>query len=241
MPGFIDSHYFGAIVERMLDKGFSLFAFVQVSTDEGFSYHVPTQNARDTRMFFHVPNKSLIVALSYDENDYSSTYPIESEYWKELPQGHWTVSFYHQFVDGAEMVRRTYIADGEKAEPGTYVTLCDSYGWTEERELAVPLYNTTPSPTHFAWRGNGEMCELYCPETPTAPEIVVDDIWCIVEPMLPYLDRLPFDELQVTSFPPHYTFPSCEAEFWKLFKESVSPSYLRSLIRRPWGSEGLQR
>ena len=229
MPGFIDNHHFGDVTTLMLARGFALFGSVQLSTDEGYRHHVEAPNARDTRLFFHIPNRALIVVLCYDEDDFLSLHDKT----RKGVSGNWTVSVRYQYMDERELCRLTYIPF-EQQKGGRFGDLDESY-------RKIMFRGLTPRPKHFTWRGNGEMCELYVPPTPTAPAVVVEDVWLLVEQMLPYLGPLPFDELQVTSFPPHYTFPGCEAVFWEKFKSSVSRTYLWSLVRKPWGCDGLKR
>jgi hypothetical protein len=226
MPGFIDNKYFLDVSMFMVEKGFKLFAYVQLSTDEGFHHHVNAPNARDTRLFFHYPNKSLIICLNYHEDDYNWGGEARME-------GSWEIRFYHQLVDVETLVRLTYIPFEERM----------GGGYSDESEVCrrIMFHGLSPTPTHFTWRGGSEMCELYQPERPTAPAVIMADIEPIVDGVLPYLAPLPFDELQVTSFPPYYTFLGCEERFWEKFKASVDSRYLWSLVTRPWGSDGLKR
>ena len=228
MPKFVDNTYFGQITALMLEKGFALFAHVQLSKEEGFQYHVEAPHARDTSLFFHYPNKTLIISLNYHEH---SAFGCGTELYSEQIEGHWTIRFYHQFVDERTLAELTYVPFDQRKDP-----------WDCDADFrSIMFRGLNPEPKHFTWRGGGEMCELYGSVTPTVPETIIGDIWLIAEALLPYLGGLPFDELQVTSFPPYYTFPGCEAQFWERFKTSISSRYLWSLVRRPWGSDGLKR
>lgn len=233
MPGFIDNNYFGDVRNLMIERGFVLFGFVGTSTDDGFVYNIGAPNARTTSLFFHYPNKSLIVMLDYHEDDYFSAFHEDSEYYKENMGGHWTIRFYYEFVDVKTFCDMTLLP-AEEREYG-------SCGGEDHIFKEIILHDFSPVPQHFTWHGNDEMCELYQTEKPTTPTVVVDEIWSIAEQVLPFLDKLPFGELQVTSFPPIHTFDDCEEQFWEKFKESVSRRYLWSLAKRPWGSDGLRR
>ncbi len=70
-----------------------------------------------------------------------------------------------------------------------------------------------------------------------SPETLQKNIWGLVGGTIPYLGQAPFSELQVTDFPPHYQFRGSAPLFWEKFNRR----YLHSLVKRPWGSEGLKR
>lgn len=67
---------------------------------------------------------------------------------------------------------------------------------------------------------------------PMEPATLVAAVMTLRERAEPFVTTGPFKELQVTDFPPHYTFKKSEDLFWSRF----DTTYFRKVVRRPWGS-----
>jgi len=237
MTNLVDETYFEQVIAEMNKKGFVLFSRVTTEQTDEVKYHVSVTQARDTRLFFHYPNTCLIVTLAYNEDACDWNEPSNSV------EGHWDAVFDYEFLPVRELVMKTSIGVFEKV-PRSEIRE-DTWGGEYRK---VPHHNCGPDETlfpDFRYRTCKNMTQLYAPEERTSPEKIAENVWGFIGKTIPYLNKGPFSELQVTSFPPHYTFPRSESMFWEQFKAASAtistPYYLWSLVRRPWGSKGLKR
>jgi len=237
MSNLVDETYFEQVIAHMGKKGFVLFSRVTTEQTDEVRYHVSALAARDTRLFFHYPNTCLIVTLVYGEDACDWREPSDTV------EGHWDVMFDYEFLPDRELVKKMYISVFDKVPRREIVE--DKWGGEYRR---VPHHNCGADEKlfpDFRYRTCKNMAQLYAPTERTSPEKIAENVWGFIGKTIPYLNKAPFYELQVTSFAPHYTFPRSESKFWERFKEASAkistPFYLWSLVRRPWGSEGLKR
>jgi len=189
------------------------------------TYHVPASIARNTGMFFWVPKKAMLVQLDYREHSYPDNPENISSYW--------SIKIYFQFQSGIGLRSEPeeggipfFGADGLRYfdfEGPDYRFTCNGGG--------LGAGPNTPLTGHYDINQVGSW------EEPIRFEPVVGHLVLIWDSASKHLGRLPFTELQVTSFPQYYSFPGSETIFWKRFDRRN----LRALVARPWGSEGLGR
>jgi hypothetical protein len=226
MSKLIGNEYFEKVAASMQEKGFRLFAQVAISNDDA-KYHVPVTTARATSLFFHIPNRNCIISLVYYENDFCEF------------EGYWHLRVDLKFASFASMTTALYpqeeggdeVEDFQKFDYGKEV-YCAGFrhaGWSMSHGLQK-TWNLDQEYPHTA---------------PLEPVMLVGRVKDMVNAIIPHLEPSPFDELQVTGWPPAYVFRDCAPIFWERFKESSSrlssSKYLWSLVARPWGSEGLER
>ncbi len=198
--------YFDSVVSFMVRAGFALISRVTIDKSDA-RFHVAAGYARNTSLFFHVVGKSIIVQMSFNENDC----------YRDFFYGAWSVEFHTEFLPGAELLPLTAIPRGPDEWETSYKLVP---GQDERLEL------------EGFWHYGSKLQENPTPVRRMVPERLAAIVKRATDLMLPFLDRGRFDKLQVTSFPPTYVFPGCEQEFWERF----DTSYFRSIVRRPWGS-----
>lgn len=217
--------YFDEIEQAMRRQGFSILARTTIdNTDHRF--HVTASVARSTALFFCIPQRALIVQMVYTESDFKD----EVIKWLSMPSekkgvcGHWSIHFHRKFLPTKNICDRLI-----HQKVGTD-------DWDDALD-ALPLYRRCPEKIGgLVYQGNSRYDDNYGDNGAIGPKKLASLIGEIVWKIADWLEYS-FDELQVTSFPPHYTFPRCEETFWKRF----DCKKLRGIVHKPWGSDGLKR
>ncbi len=222
LPQLMDKSYFDSVSQLMRKQGLREFARVAISTDD-VRYHVLASIARSTSLFFLLSQRAFMVQLTYTESNHEDEQ--ERLYYTGKPpqgvHGHWSIHFYHKFLEYGKLLDRVKHLDHE----------C----WDDEL-AKVPFHGHGPKFSGFQWYGNKYEEPGQNPQGldlgRLAQEIGYNTYLCA-----DWLAGPQFDDLQVTCFPPYYTFPGCENIFWDRFGRHN----LRPLIKKAWGSEGLRR
>lgn len=215
--------YFDRISRLMRRQGLREFARVAISTDD-VRYHVPARVARSTSLFFSLSQRAFIVQMEYNEADNCDEcerlYPSGRTLQGVL--GYWSLRFYHKFLEYGKLLDRVKHHDPE---------LWDS-------ELAkVPFHGHDPEFSGFQNYGNRHYQQPGIAPGRIATGKLVTEIGHVAYTVADWLAGPQFDDLQVTCFPPYYTFPGCENIFWDRFGRHN----LRPFIKKSWGSDGLKR
>jgi len=225
MNKLVGPKYFDEIEKAMRKQGFSLFAKVAIDNTD-HRYHVTASVARSTGMFFCIPQRALIIQMVYTESDHDDKldemYDLSSE--KNGVCGHWSITFHRKFLPTKNIYARLI-------QQGIYFD-----DWDDALN-ALPLYRRWPEEIGgLVYLGNSNYDDNHgtngAIDAGKLAQLIGEPVWKIVD----WLDYN-FDELQVTSFPPYYTFPGSEETFWKRFDRKK----LRGIVHRPWGSDGLKR
>lgn len=209
--GLVSSTYFDNIVHGMVRAGFALISRVAIS-DQDTKYHVPATMARDTRLVFHVLGKQIIILLAYHEDDYYETGKV---------RGYWTINLYFGQLPYTNPDLRLW----------EQLDMLESRG---EPEIKLEGFSNR------IWRSiDGNLLEQMYEElrpfdAPVSTETVIAAATTLRNALASEAAPGRFDRLQVTTFPPYYTFPKCESLFWSRF----DTAYFRSVVRDPWGSAG---
>lgn len=219
----VPTPYFDAVSRLMKRYGLREFARVVIDTSD-VRYHVPAGAARSTTLFFSLSQRAFIVQMEYNESDH------EDEWERQYPSGkppqgvtgYWGVRFYQEFLPYKNLLDRVKHLDPD----------C----WDRELEK-VPFHGYCPEFSGFQNYGNQKYgAPGQNPEGLNLLQLV-KEISEVVYATADWLAGPRFEGLQVTDFPPHYTFPGSENIFWDRFGRHN----LRPLIRKAWGSKGLKR
>ncbi|MFA6445796.1 MAG: hypothetical protein WCW14_00910 [Candidatus Paceibacterota bacterium] len=220
-----DRSYFDQVIHAMRMRGFVEFAEV-TTTAKDAKYHVPATECRNTAMFFHLPQRTLIIQLDYNESDSYDQYDFIKEEEKIGVTGCWSIEFHMEFLPFKMISQRIVKANIPSEE------------WDSEINK-IPFFHRSPESIAGFPHSSGKIC--YSQRNSTCdkvdPEAIADGIGDVIDQIADILEGGQFSELQVTGFPPYYTFPGCEVGFWNKFNRSE----LRRLVRRAWGSDGLKR
>ncbi|MBP6858272.1 MAG: hypothetical protein KBC33_00355 [Candidatus Pacebacteria bacterium] len=205
-------------------KRYGLHLFSEAVIDHtDATYHVPSRFARVTSQFYWCERKQLIIVLTHTEDTYGQG---------ENPRyvrGYWQMRAYLGFLPSFEQL--TALAPGKDISKIPFFE-----GEIPETFTPKGLYYNGGS-----YSGAEKLIEAtYSFDTKFDCTNVVGITAAAVELKTAtekYLRRLPFAELWVYSFPPSYVFKGCEKTFWDRFDKRN----LRSLVVRPYGSDGLKR
>ncbi len=220
-----ESTYFDTIEQAMRQQGFSLLARTTVDNTD-HRYHVTASTARSTGMFFYIPQRALIIQMVYTESDFYDRLSEESGLASDNKGvcGHWSITFHKKFLPAKNIFSRL-------RQQGV-----DADDWNDTLNT-LPLYWRYPEKIgDLTYLGNsmyeGNYGENGAIESETLASLIGEVVWKIAD----WLDYS-FNELQVTSFPPHYTFPDCTETFWERFDRKK----LHRIVQKPWGSTNLRR
>jgi len=223
--GLTPTMYFDNIVSRMVRAGFALISRVTIG-DKDLKYHVPVTQARDTRLIFHVPGKCFIFVLSFNENDYYQSGDVRMQ---------WRIDRYVQELPYETILKNEVARLKQAGQTGT-----PDFDQIHERLTKLTQCVPDGFARYGGWDTNEAGSRQYMdhweqPEsgsTPLDPGALVGACLLLCLAVAPTIASGPFQRLQVTSFPPYYTFPGCEQLFWKRF----DTAYFRNVVRDPWGS-----
>jgi hypothetical protein len=221
---FMDKSVFAQLCEQMKAGGLHLFSEIAVNQNDG-PYHVPAKFAQVTSQFYWCERKQLIIVLTHNE----STYGQGDE--PTYLSGHWEIHAYLGFLRSWEEL--TNLAPNRDMSKVPFF----------DEKLVADTF--TPKGLFYnggSYSGMEKLIEanysvderlIGCTDVIGLATAAV----AIKTATERYLRPLPFAELWVHSFPPFYTFKGCEKVFWSRFDKRN----LRALIKRPYGSEGLER
>ncbi len=211
-PNPVRSNYFERVICQMEKGGYQLFSQVAIDSND-CPYHVPATYARDTRLFFRLPEKKLIVKLVFNESDYHTPGKLDC---------YWTIRLYPVFKSYAKLFDMTYRSemalDLEDKDPTDNIPLF-------RKAVNLPGFRNRHN---YTWEQQGSYGVL-----PLDPEQMVRSLVRALYPATRYIAFGQFKELQVTDFPPHYTFPGSPKIFWERFDNEA----FSQIVIRPWGSE----
>lgn len=220
-----ESTYFDTIESEMHKKGFSLLTKTTIdNTDHRF--HVTASVARSTALFFCIPQRALIIQMVYTESDFHDRLSEKMDLVSENKGvcGHWSITFHRKFLPTQNLYNRLIQAGVEVDE------------WDHVLNN-LPLYRRAPKNLGgLVYLGNSRYDDNYGENGAIDPEMLASLIGKVVWEIADWLDYS-FNELQVTGFPPHYTFPGSEETFWERFDRKK----LHAIVQKPWGSDGLKR
>ncbi len=219
---FASRESFQAIIDFMKAKGFEFLAWVTISHKMA-AYHVSHKAAQSSNLFFHLPGKTFILRLTLTEC-FDGEKGIFS---KEIQPGvwysaHWSGEFWMEYS-----WKRFWgdLFDQAIKDKGLL-------GF-ESDEIHTPSYHSFfPEKDGFIYHGNEDFFQDY---RSTSFDIfkALEAIFSLVNTFSPYM-YTKFKELQVTGFPPHYTFPGCEPTFWEKFPFGRLRAKVQGEI---WGSD----
>jgi hypothetical protein len=214
MNGLAADSYFTEVTHAVQLHDFVRFAQVTIDQNESD----PRMNmaiARSTNLFFHYPNKNMILQLEfYEDSFYASS--------TDRLRCFWNIDIEVELLPNSKLPPHAIPFRDKSADPkGIRFMRCD---------------DDNESPPVFSRMYGQKSISSTSLLSPIEASLLGMEVHELTKNVLPYVSAAPFQRLNVNIFPPGDAFPNCEKLFWKKFNKR----YLRSLVRKPFGSPHLE-
>jgi hypothetical protein len=218
---FVGEGFFAKLLAAMENRAYKFITQVTIS-DQDVPYHLPSKSARVTSFFFKVRMRQFIVQLTLIEW-------VDPE--DKLFQW-WRIHFHYDLKPPQELLR---IMQERLTEKYDRAVTFDSDEW-REYESSIPFAGPVQDDLieNFRYYGDGVFEQINSQhewETPLDLASKVHSVWEKVTDYVGESGRIP--RYQVSSVPPHYSFPGSEQIFWERFgRENI-----HKLFKKAWGSD----
>lgn len=200
-------------IDKLEDLGFKRDATVRLTQSEGDDF----RGIIDTSIY-HIPNKRMILLVRYSDVYYHQSGTPARQY------------FSIRLLFAIPVTSDKYILWGN----------LDGYNTPEdERDKFIEM--TADNLVHCGGASSGASDDQttyifdfqygFKHQHATAAD-VVDAVKILHGKIAPHLAAGIFDDLQVTSFAPTYTFKNCKQQFWHEVYEQFD---FKTIVKKPWG------
>lgn len=219
---WLDRSVFVQLREYMKRGGLHLFSEVVMNQNDG-PYYLSAKLAQATRQFYWCEQKQIIIVLTHTETTFN-----QGDQPTHL-SGDWQIDAHIGFLRSWDQLKKI-APKGEVSKIPFFGTVGDElseYGFRDNGGSYSGMEKLVTR-SFFSKRSG-----LDCPDVETVGSAAIS----IKNRVGPYVRMLPFAELWVHSFAFPHVFPGCEKAFWSRFDKRN----LRALVKRPYGSAGLER
>ncbi len=242
----VSRDYFDAVIRSMREQGFQFMAWVTMNSNK-FRYHVDSfRYAQESRLFFVASGKAFIVMLKFTEQ--FGYRPPEQKAWDEgfhcvywsgrVDYSYDSLPLIEEYVregrrlgghDEEERDFNRYMAQLHRGVESCLESNGFRVGWSYSEDEGTDVQKCLSFEQVDV---NSDVPVDVNSDVPLDPQELAKIFGAMLNLLRPHLYRL-FENLQVTDYAPHYTFPGQEKEFWAKF-----PLHrLKAVAPRIWGSE----